>query len=276
MLANVIAFNRGPGVFIGGATDDDEANSVGNSIRANSIFGNGTIGIDLVGTLPGLDDIGDLLQDSAGDGVTPNGSDPATIANNAQDYPVLSGAIAGSITSIAGTVHSAADTTLQLDFYASGQPNLSAPTKPPRKSTGLAPHTSLTTSRPLRQPIRWACARGRRTSARSRSPRASTATWHSPPTSLPATWPGSGSRPRPPISTGDTSEFSLDLLVAPTVTTVTSSANPSFFGQSVTFTATVCSHHVRRRHTDQAAWSSSIPPRALIWAPSHSSMAAPR
>jgi len=41
------------------------------------------------------------------------------------------------------------------------------------------------------------------------------------------------------LSTGDTSEFSQDLLAAPTVTTVVSSANPSFFGQAVTFTATV-------------------------------------
>src|SRR5262249_39228 len=41
------------------------------------------------------------------------------------------------------------------------------------------------------------------------------------------------------LSTGDTSQFAQDLLVAPTVTTVTSSANPSFFGQTVTFTPTV-------------------------------------
>ncbi len=41
------------------------------------------------------------------------------------------------------------------------------------------------------------------------------------------------------LSTGDTSQFAQDLLVTPTVTTVTSSMNPSFLGQRVTFTAIV-------------------------------------
>jgi hypothetical protein len=92
---NIIAYNQGSGISVGGT---------GSRIEGNSIYANGQLGIDLVGNdLP-------LLNDSLGH----------VGANNFQDFPVLGVAEAGSVTTITGTFTEAAEpnTTLTLDFYA--------------------------------------------------------------------------------------------------------------------------------------------------------------
>ena len=97
---NVIAYNAGAGV---GVSDD----STGNTIRLNSIHDNGALGIDL-----------------GNDGVTPNHpTNPVAGPNNWQNYPVLTAAGAGSSTTVSGTLHSAANQTYTLDFYASPTPD---------------------------------------------------------------------------------------------------------------------------------------------------------
>jgi titin len=81
---NVIAFNGGVGVAISGA------GTVGNKIRGNAIHANAGLGIDL---------------DAGG--------------NNAQASPVLTAAVPGAGTSVAGTFDGSPNTTFTVDFYAS-------------------------------------------------------------------------------------------------------------------------------------------------------------
>jgi trimeric autotransporter adhesin len=83
--ANTIAFNGGDGVMINGS------NTVSNSILSNSIFSNGSLGIDLVDA-----------------GITPNDSgDADTGANNLQNYPVITSAKkASGQTTIKGKLNS--------------------------------------------------------------------------------------------------------------------------------------------------------------------------
>ncbi|HEX3720390.1 MAG TPA: M12 family metallopeptidase [Verrucomicrobiae bacterium] len=91
---NIIADNTDEGVII-------YTNSVGNTIRGNSIFGNGQLGINLVaGPPPGPNDL--------------------------QSYPVLNSASAGGgSTVIAGTLHSAPNRTFLIDVYRNIAPDLS-------------------------------------------------------------------------------------------------------------------------------------------------------
>jgi peptidase C25-like protein len=97
---NVIAFNSGDGVFIN--------SGAGNAVRANSIFGNNELGIDL-----------------SPNGVTPNDAGDADSGpNNLQNFPVI-GLICrsgGNIT-IEGTLASTASTTFTIDFYSSTNPD---------------------------------------------------------------------------------------------------------------------------------------------------------
>jgi len=96
---NRVWYNTGAGIRIGPGTN--------NAVRANSIFGNGALGIDL-----------------GGDGVTPNhvgGSVPG--GNQYQNYPVLAKAINASVTTIYGTLNSATNTAYQLDFFSSDAPD---------------------------------------------------------------------------------------------------------------------------------------------------------
>jgi hypothetical protein len=81
---NVIAFNTGPGVFVG--TNIDGRGHTGNAILSNSIFGNGGLGIDLSNdpNNPGLH------------GEPPAHNHPGsypTFGNNLQNYPVLTRAV---------------------------------------------------------------------------------------------------------------------------------------------------------------------------------------
>ena len=98
--ANVIANNRDVGIEIQGLS------STGNTIRGNSIYSNGKIGIDL-----------------SGDGVTANDDQDADTGPNAkQNYPIIksaapNAAVAG--TTVQGVLDSAPSTNYTLDFYAS-------------------------------------------------------------------------------------------------------------------------------------------------------------
>ena len=105
-LGNTIAFNgRGIGVFGGNS---------GNAIRGNEIFLNGQLGIDLVAS---------SAED--GNGVNPNDpndldgvDDPFGLANDLQNYPVLSRAISANSTVIEGTLDSTPNSSFQFDFFS--------------------------------------------------------------------------------------------------------------------------------------------------------------
>lgn len=94
--SNLIAFNTLDGVRI--------ASGTGNSVRGNAIHSSGDLGIDIGSDGVNANDLGD--GDSG--------------ANNLQNYPVLSSAdSSGGVTTIVGTLNSAASTTFSVDFYAS-------------------------------------------------------------------------------------------------------------------------------------------------------------
>ena len=97
--SNVIAFNDN-GVLVIECVP--EAPTTSNSIRGNSIFRNGSLGIDL-----------------GADGVSPNDDlDGDTGPNNLQNFPVLSYSTLG-LTRIVGALNSAPIEEFDLDFYAS-------------------------------------------------------------------------------------------------------------------------------------------------------------
>jgi hypothetical protein len=185
--ANVIAFNTYQAVVV------YSSSAVGNSIRGNSIFGNG-FGIDL-----------------GFDGVTANHAGGAISGpNHFQNFPVLTSVGSGSSTGIAGTLNSGANMTYTLDFYASSAPDATGFGQGQRYLGSTTVTTDPTGN-----------------AAFSVSLAASTAMseW------ITATATDAG---------GDTSEISQARQAGSnTSTTITSSANPSVFGQSVTFTATV-------------------------------------
>ena len=93
---NIIAFNLGAGILVDSGT--------GNLIQSNSIFSNGTLGIDLAPL-----------------GVTPNDpGDPDSGANALQNFPVLTfanGAIGGG-SNVQGTLNSTANSTFTLNFFS--------------------------------------------------------------------------------------------------------------------------------------------------------------
>jgi hypothetical protein len=95
---NRIAYAGGSGVVL---YDDG---TIHNSVRGNSVFGNGWLGIDL-----------------GGDGVTLNHSGTAPPGPNGwQNFPVLTNAVGrGGNTSIGGTLNGVAGRAYALDFYAS-------------------------------------------------------------------------------------------------------------------------------------------------------------
>jgi photosystem II stability/assembly factor-like uncharacterized protein len=92
--ANKIAFNNGPGITVTGTR---------NSIRGNSVFSNGFLGIDL-----------------GADGVTLNDTnDTDTGANLLQNFPVLTSVqSSGGSTTIQGSLKSTPNTKFQIDFYS--------------------------------------------------------------------------------------------------------------------------------------------------------------
>ncbi|HEY1376238.1 MAG TPA: choice-of-anchor Q domain-containing protein [Gemmataceae bacterium] len=94
---NTISGNTGAGIAVTG-------NNANASIRGNSIFANGGLGIDL-GTA----------------GVTANDTlDGDTGPNGLQNFPLLTAVTGGATTTVSGSINSTANTVLTLDFYASG------------------------------------------------------------------------------------------------------------------------------------------------------------
>jgi hypothetical protein len=87
-------------------------NSTGNAVRGNSIYGNVFLGID-------LGDDGVTLNHAVDDVTGPPTSGP----NNWQNYPLITAASPGTVTTASGTLNSARSTTFTLDFYASTQPD---------------------------------------------------------------------------------------------------------------------------------------------------------
>ncbi len=94
--ANTIAFNTQNGVAA-------QSTATLNGIRFNSIFSNGTLGIDL-----------------ENDGVTPNDIGDGDLgANGKQNYPILTlRNFNGTNTTISGTINSLASTTFDIDWYS--------------------------------------------------------------------------------------------------------------------------------------------------------------
>jgi titin len=102
--ANTIAFNGLTGFYIG--SDNSDVSS-GNTLRGNSVYSNGKLGINLAA---GTEDSNGVTADDAGD------ADAGP--NNLQNYPVITNAAAnGSTTTIQGTLNSVASRTFLIDVY---------------------------------------------------------------------------------------------------------------------------------------------------------------
>lgn len=100
--ANIIAFNFGDGIYVQAGTN--------NAFRANAIFSNSGLGIDV-----------------GNDGIQANDNgDADSGANDLQNYPLLSSASfsAGGVT-ITGSLNSRPSRPYTLDFFANVQPDLS-------------------------------------------------------------------------------------------------------------------------------------------------------
>ncbi len=203
--ANVIANNTGGGVVIYNAQTQGSSNiNTHNRIQRNSIYANGELGIS-------VDDSTFVLANDAGD-VDTWAVDH--VGNDGQNYPVITAAVlsAGSA-AVSGTLNSLANGTFTLDFFANPACDASnhgegktyiGTTTVNTDASGNASFGPLTLALPAGQSVITSTAMD---------------------------------------FAGNTSEFSQCFTATggpgPTSTAVTSSLNPSTFGQSVTFTATV-------------------------------------
>jgi hypothetical protein len=111
---NTIANNGGDGVLISGRDEGTFGNEAfhndGNSIRGNSIFSNGGLGIDLG------EDNGDEADD--GDAVTPNDPGDGDSGNNGlQNFPLVNAALPGGSTFVRGFIGSRPQTSYTIDVY---------------------------------------------------------------------------------------------------------------------------------------------------------------
>jgi hypothetical protein len=110
---NTIAHNGGDGVLVTGEPGQfgsDVFENDGNSIRGNSIFSNGGLGIDLGA------DTDEILDD--GDGVTQNDAGDGDGGNNElQNFPSLTAVTPGASTTVSGTLSSAPGATYKIDLY---------------------------------------------------------------------------------------------------------------------------------------------------------------
>jgi titin len=130
-IGNVIAFNDGAGIAVGGDTNDGAS---GDTISGNSIHDNGGLGIDL-----------------GSDGVTVNDPGDGDVGpNSLQNYPVLSAAFSDGIsTRIQGTLDSVPATTFAIEFFSSPPAILPATAKD-RHFSGKPPSRRM---RPARRPF---------------------------------------------------------------------------------------------------------------------------
>ncbi len=101
--ANLISGNLGNGISVTG-------NAVGNTIRGNSIYANGGLGIDLGGDGVTPNDKGDLAA-----GIFP---DEDTGANTLQNFPEISNVQPGLETQVTGILRSTPGASFVIDFYA--------------------------------------------------------------------------------------------------------------------------------------------------------------
>jgi hypothetical protein len=111
---NVIANNGGDGVLISGQDEDGSGQqgfrNDGNSVRGNSIFANGGLGIDLG------EESGDEADD--GDGVTTNDAGDGDSGNNElQNFPLVNAALPGASTFVRGFLNSRPNTAYTIDVY---------------------------------------------------------------------------------------------------------------------------------------------------------------
>lgn len=101
---NVIAYNKGNGVWMPFSLD-----TVGNQIRGNGIYSNEGLGIDL----------GTPSSPGPSDGVTPN--DPLDAddgPNRLLNYPVLTSIERSTETTVTGRLESAANSMFEIQFFA--------------------------------------------------------------------------------------------------------------------------------------------------------------
>jgi uncharacterized repeat protein (TIGR01451 family) len=103
--ANIIANNSGAGVMVMNSIP----NTSGNSIRGNSIYGNGSLGIDLAVFVTGSR------------GINGNDAGDADIgANDRQNYPLLASVLSSASSTVAtGSLNSTPNTMFTVDFYSS-------------------------------------------------------------------------------------------------------------------------------------------------------------
>lgn len=106
---NIIAFNGCAGCFGVNSGSGLRIFSSGNRVRGNMIFSNVELGIDLSGGAEGANR------------VTPNDNcDGDGGPNNLQNFPVVtSAAFSGGSVTVSGTLNSTANSTFQVDLYAS-------------------------------------------------------------------------------------------------------------------------------------------------------------
>jgi hypothetical protein len=108
---NRIANNGGDGVLVSGeegAGLGDENDN--NSIRGNTIFSNGGLGIDL--------DLEDTILSTTGDGITANDAGDGDTGNNElQNFPLVNAALPQSSTFVRGFLNSRPNAAYTIDIY---------------------------------------------------------------------------------------------------------------------------------------------------------------
>lgn len=203
--ANLIANSAGGGVVIYNAQTQGSSNiNTHNRISRNSIYANGQLGIS-------VDDSAFVLANDVGDGDT---WAVDHVGNDGQNYPVITAAVlsAGNA-AVSGTLNSLANGTFTLEFFANAACDASGHGEGQTYIGTTTVNTDAGGNGSF-GPLSYALPAGQ-------SVITSTAT----------------------DAGGNTSEFSQCLTATggpgPTTTAVISSLNPSTFGQSVTFTATV-------------------------------------
>jgi len=131
---NLVEFNGTAGIAVfGNPVSASGQPNIGNTIEGNSIFKNGRdyqtassaptplLGIDLTNNFLFPRDDGLTPNDSQGHGAA---NDP----NNLQNFPVLTSAMSqGGMTTIGGSLQSAANTTFRIEFFASDVDPLGLP-----------------------------------------------------------------------------------------------------------------------------------------------------
>jgi hypothetical protein len=212
------ALGNGKGVLVVGSNNviGDVAPGMGNRIAYNAGYGVGVRDATSNGNRirgNSIDANGGLGIDLGLDGITLNDpGDADTGPNGLQNFPVLATAYGGLATAISGMLGSTPSTTFTLDFYAND---------PDKGGAGFYGQGQYYLG-----------------SATVTTDCSGNATFNV--ASLETTTPGEWISATATDPTGNTSEFFQDVKVFYyDVTTLTSSANPSVYGQAVTFTATV-------------------------------------